>query len=121
MRVVEIPELPEVKDLVKHIDIKKDLNFKAIETAHRKWVSEIIDLSDFPHCYFVNGLEDAIHHWKLTETRPWQKLEGEYDYPDTIGESATVCCDVPEQYMNCLLYTSPSPRDLSTSRMPSSA
>ena len=26
-----------------------------------------------------------------------------------------------EQYKNCLLYTSPSPRDLSTSRMPSSA
>ena len=25
------------------------------------------------------------------------------------------------QYTNCLLYTSPSPRDLSTSRMPSSA
>ena len=26
-----------------------------------------------------------------------------------------------ERYKNCLLYTSPSPRDLSTSRMPSSA
>ena len=26
-----------------------------------------------------------------------------------------------EDYHNCLLYTSPSPRDLSTSRMPSSA
>ena len=26
-----------------------------------------------------------------------------------------------EQVKNCLLYTSPSPRDLSTSRMPSSA
>ena len=26
-----------------------------------------------------------------------------------------------DQYVNCLLYTSPSPRDLSTSRMPSSA
>ena len=26
-----------------------------------------------------------------------------------------------EEYKNCLLYTSPSPRDLSTSRMPSSA
>ena len=26
-----------------------------------------------------------------------------------------------ESYENCLLYTSPSPRDLSTSRMPSSA
>ena len=28
---------------------------------------------------------------------------------------------VTNQYMPCLLYTSPSPRDLSTSRMPSSA
>ena len=28
---------------------------------------------------------------------------------------------VPRIYMSCLLYTSPSPRDLSTSRMPSSA
>ena len=26
-----------------------------------------------------------------------------------------------DKYDNCLLYTSPSPRDLSTSRMPSSA
>ena len=29
--------------------------------------------------------------------------------------------DLMEPYTNCLLYTSPSPRDLSTSRMPSSA
>ena len=28
---------------------------------------------------------------------------------------------VEGEYHNCLLYTSPSPRDLSTSRMPSSA
>ena len=33
--------------------------------------------------------------------------------PDTLG--------VIENYTYCLLYTSPSPRDLSTSRMPSSA
>ena len=29
--------------------------------------------------------------------------------------------DIIDQYEFCLLYTSPSPRDLSTSRMPSSA
>ena len=29
--------------------------------------------------------------------------------------------DTPSQRIICLLYTSPSPRDLSTSRMPSSA
>ena len=28
---------------------------------------------------------------------------------------------IPHTAMSCLLYTSPSPRDLSTSRMPSSA
>jgi len=28
---------------------------------------------------------------------------------------------VPSKWWDCLLYTSPSPRDLSTSRMPSSA
>ena len=31
------------------------------------------------------------------------------------------CSSCGELYHNCLLYTSPSPRDLSTSRMPSSA
>ena len=29
--------------------------------------------------------------------------------------------DIKAKYLDCLLYTSPSPRDLSTSRMPSSA
>ena len=32
-----------------------------------------------------------------------------------------VFANLPEQFTVCLLYTSPSPRDLSTSRMPSSA
>ena len=34
---------------------------------------------------------------------------------------ATVCLAWPSGDGSCLLYTSPSPRDLSTSRMPSSA
>ena len=38
-------------------------------------------------------------------------LQGERDYPS----------DVMQLLYVCLLYTSPSPRDLSTSRMPSSA
>ena len=36
------------------------------------------------------------------------------------GTYACVCCGEP-LFSSCLLYTSPSPRDLSTSRMPSSA
>ena len=47
---------------------------------------------------------DHIHTAKLQQ-RPFE----------LIGDGGTYTCDA------CLLYTSPSPRDLSTSRMPSSA
>ena len=72
-----------------------------VEALHRSWVHEITDLSEFQHCYFVNGTTDAIHHWKLTDKRPWQKLcYGEYEYPDMIGDWGDVTCDVPGQYMD---------------------
>ena len=80
-------------------DATQDLDW--VEATHRNWVHEIIDLSEFPHCYFVNGTTDAIHHWKLTDKRPWQKLcYGEYEYPDMIGDWGDVVCDVPFQKMN---------------------
>ena len=41
--------------------------------------------------------------------------------PDTSQSKVTVCGVPDEPGIACLLYTSPSPRDLSTSRMPSSA
>tara|TARA_B100001057_G_C22840379_1_gene946842 strand:+ start:483 stop:1379 length:897 start_codon:yes stop_codon:yes gene_type:complete len=110
MQLVDIPVLEDVCNVLKNQNLS-NLNYRIgdgqavtdlelVEKTHRKWVSEIIDLSEFTHCYFVNGLADAIHHWKIIETRPWQKLEGEYSYPDNIGSPSTVCCDVPGQYMN---------------------
>ena len=59
-------------------------------------------------------------------------LKGEHPYQwvclDSISEIAEVVLNAektktkdPRQAYGCLLYTSPSPRDLSTSRMPSSA
>ena len=39
----------------------------------------------------------------------------------SIPERIQIPENINEQYIVCLLYTSPSPRDLSTSRMPSSA
>ena len=40
---------------------------------------------------------------------------------DVHAHSALMILNDPDHLPNCLLYTSPSPRDLSTSRMPSSA
>ena len=37
------------------------------------------------------------------------------------GVTELTVIKVKANYLGCLLYTSPSPRDLSTSRMPSSA
>ena len=123
MQTIKIPIIDDVYNVLEQqkymLTYDKGQALKeleSVETAHRKWVSKIVDLSDFPHCYFVNGLEDAIHHWKLTETRPCQKLEGEYDYPDNIGEPATVCCDVPGQYMNQELGRSAIPADIKNDR-----
>ena len=38
-----------------------------------------------------------------------------------VNEGSQVLQEVEDLQTGCLLYTSPSPRDLSTSRMPSSA
>ena len=54
-------------------------------------------------------------------------LRSEQELTDEIKSKVSLFCDVSfENVINapdldCLLYTSPSPRDLSTSRMPSSA
>ena len=47
----------------------------------------------------------------------------ERDYQAACGAAPDSVCDVDEytQLVNCLLYTSPSPRDATLSRMPSSA
>ena len=56
--------------------------------------------------------EDVIQKLGATSIKDMGKIMGELkkNYDDTLDFSKT-----------CLLYTSPSPRDLSTSRMPSSA
>ena len=47
----------------------------------------------------------------------WECPEG---YPDGI-EQKILAADIDEDGKSCLLYTSPSPRDVEESRMPSSA
>ena len=52
------------------------------------------------------------------------RAHGKYNIITPIREIQNITKNVrayEEDYLSCLLYTSPSPRDLSTSRMPSSA
>ena len=52
--------------------------------------------------------------------RPRGLLQGDL-FPDLVGQYANKLAPVVANVLNCLLYTSPSPRDRQKSRMPSSA
>ena len=61
--------------------------------------------------------EDALSKLRLIAPQ-----DGTITFIDgEVGDLAQGGMFSPTVLMNCLLYTSPSPRDLSTSRMPSSA
>ena len=108
---MNVPSLPEVERLLNTQTIADTYysrgsghatsDLDKVEETHRQWVSDMIDLSDFSYCYYVNGVTDAIHHWEMTDKRPWQKLcYGEYEYRDMIGLKGSVTCDVPGQFMD---------------------
>ena len=85
-------------------------------------VSKFVPADELIVPYTATSLEDAeaiIHRVKISENElRKQQVNGFYSDVE-LGPPGT---DVTNgEVENCLLYTSPSPRDLSTSRMPSSA
>ena len=65
---VDVPCHHDVKDLLSmqkashsyfkrgNGDATKELG--EVEALHRQWVKKMINLQDFPYCYFVNGATD---------------------------------------------------------------
>lgn len=94
---VQCPPIKEVDILIANIRVptfqrgstlaRNRLDY--LENLYREWVKNIIDLNDFKHCYFVNGITDAINQWVATEARPWQYLEGDYEYANMISDKGT--------------------------------
>ena len=68
--------------------------------------------------------EDGSVDWKsLEKLVEWHIQQGTHSIVavGTTGEASTLSMEEHTQVINCLLYTSPSPRDRTRSRMPSSA
>ena len=74
--------------------------------------------------------EESLKNYSISTGVPVHSIRfpnvfGKWSRPRYNSALATFCDaianDRPYEVHNCLLYTSPSPRDLSTSRMPSSA
>ena len=68
-------------------------------------------------------LEKPEYYLHLDSLSNWWNTDWEYRVNVTISEPNIIARDnwPIDVHITCLLYTSPSPRDLSTSRMPSSA
>ena len=108
---VQCPEIPKVNNLLKTVSVtnfyrgsnqaKTQLN--NLEQKYRQWIKEVVDLTDFPYFYFVNGVTDALNQWIATEHRSWQFLEGDYQYPQMISNTG-VC--VSEVQADRVLYIS---------------
>lgn len=73
--------------------IKEQVN--QVSDKLRSWLLPIIDLSELPYSYHVNGTHNSIEQWLASETRPVYCLRGEYPYPahlrkvnivDTVGQ-----------------------------------
>ena len=87
-------------------------------------ISADANVEPFPHIVFHNFYTDEELDliWEELNfyTRP-KKLFDVEDYQGVVGYTKAKALHLDSVYTGCLLYTSPSPRDLSTSRMPSSA
>ena len=71
-----------------------------------------------------DGVRLISRIWLPNSTGPWPALLMRQPYGREIASTITYSHPewwVSKGYMVCLLYTSPSPRDISGSRMPSSA
>jgi len=69
-------------------------------------------LTEFRDPELAHAVLDEIHR---TVTRPWVLME------ICGGQTHSIMRYGLDQLLPCLLYTSPSPRDATLSRMPSSA
>jgi len=76
----------------------------------------------------VIELKQAVAYRRFHKEVPHRRQLNEHFYAGRFPQKAAGRLfklleelEANAEYRNCLLYTSPSPRDLSTSRMPSSA
>ena len=78
----------------------------------------LITGNDVMHSFFIPSLAVQVYSIAGRINEVWTEIP---KGPKTYYGQCNQICGVNHAYMPCLLYTSPSPRDLSTSRMPSSA
>lgn len=108
---VQCPTIEKVQQIIRAKNItnytrgtgEATIRLDYLESIYREWIKPIVDLTEFQHCYFVNGVTDAIHQWLATDSREWQFLNGDYEYPHWISKRGSKVSEIePDK----LLYIS---------------
>ena len=98
-------DIDKVRDSL--IDIK--LAIKAVEKS-----VEVVEDREIPEAFDPTGLQIEIE-------KAFKEIEKLKEQPVTVKEDTDPLTPLEDKFVTCLLYTSPSPRDATLSRMPSSA
>lgn len=96
----KIKQYCDTFSLQQHDDVFK------FESKITDWLKPIIDLSDFPHLYPVNGITEGLNYWLMQETRKIKTKVHDYawiKHSDTGGVMYISCpssidgnyCDIP--------------------------
>ena len=106
---------------------KKTSNLRFANDSYRRFIQMYSNVVLGIEAYHF---EDIIENYKLTKGVLLDTELDEYDWEALIKDFKNIVKEktkkdfpqsVKEQLVGCLLYTSPSPRDATLSRMPSSA
>ena len=89
------------------------------EIQKLNWVHSVITLLDIP--LLNSSDEPLIKRLQNYTTLSSPGIDKERGFNEILNSPVFRNFVISEDGKTCLLYTSPSPRDLSTSRMPSSA
>ena len=100
--------------------------YKQKPIFHTKDILDQIPYSCVPVCIEINDKAKCISTYKHPERAFYIFGPEDGSVPTKVVNKCRDVVSIPTEFclnlaMACLLYTSPSPRDLSTSRMPSSA
>ena len=123
-RALRLTRSPALADDVVQETMLRALRFEKqyrAGTNLRAWVGQVLMSVFLTHCRRKKRERNALDNLHR-DPCAWLKKDAKTKMKSLSARPAAALENLPEGYRHaCLLYTSPSPRDLSTSRMPSSA